>query len=144
MVTMPTHPFFGLRLPVIRSERTQGGRRFVLVQHPRDGFLRLPIEWTDRAPATIPPRVEGRDLCVDVRGLLKLAQACAAWSPEDLDIFISKQTLSGISQVQIRPTVRPTRDGVVESSGREKGGGDLGLGGACAQAAAKQKGGSET
>lgn len=140
-MTMPTHPFFGVRLTVARIERDQGGRRFILVQHPRDGFLRLPIGWTDRAAATIPPRVDGRDLQVDVLGLLKLTHACAAWSPDGLDICISKRTLDQLSQERIRPMDGPTRDTLVDSRGRAEAGGGPSLGDVGAQAAAKQKGG---
>jgi hypothetical protein len=143
-VTRPIHPFCGLRLPVVHAERDQSGRRFVLVQHPRDGFLRLPVEWTDRAATVVPARIAGRDLQVDVRGLLRLAQACSAWASKSLDIPISVQTLGSQSREHIRPMDGPCRDTVVEPPRRAEADGNQSLGDASAQAIADQKlGGGE-
>lgn len=85
VVTAPVHPFYQQELKVIRYEREQNGARFVCVRHPTDGFLRLPIDWTDRGTKLSPPIVEGRELLIDVKNLQKLAAACAVALAADID-----------------------------------------------------------
>ncbi len=85
VVTAPVHPFYQQELIVIRYERDQSGARFVYVQHPRAGVLRLPIDWTNRGTKLNPPSVKGRDLLIDVKNLQKLAAACAVALAKDID-----------------------------------------------------------
>ena len=76
---MPIHPLNGVELPVVHFERDhQHGRRYVVVEHPRGGTLRLPIEWTDRGPPWVPPQVDGRPVRLAASGLLRLANAVHA------------------------------------------------------------------
>lgn len=81
---MPVHAFYGQDLILVRVEKAQAGRRFVLVHHPDSGFMRLPLEWTDRSDQVIPPRINESDLSLDPLRLLRLAKACAA-SDKDID-----------------------------------------------------------
>lgn len=76
---MPIHPFHGQQLTLIRLEKSQSGKRLALVQHPVAGFLRLPLEWTDRSAPIIPARHEERELTIDSIRLSRLAKACAAF-----------------------------------------------------------------
>ena len=50
-VTLPVHPFHGMALAVMRLKRDHQGHRYVIVEHPHGGQLRLPLDWTDRAGA---------------------------------------------------------------------------------------------
>ncbi len=95
---MPIHPFFGISLPIARIERVQGVLRYIVVEHPQDGLLRLPIEWTDQSIMPIPPKVQEVELKASAHELLKLSRACsAATLHHSLDFFHSKQQLEVIS-----------------------------------------------
>jgi hypothetical protein len=74
-ITLPVHPLKGVALPVYRFIRSQDGRRYVDVEHPAGQYMRLPLEWTDRAPPLVPPSVDGRAACLSVPALLELASA---------------------------------------------------------------------
>jgi hypothetical protein len=74
-ITLPVHPLKGVELPVARFLRSQDGRRYVDVEHPAGQYMRLPLEWTDRAPPLVPPSVEGRAARLCVPALLELASA---------------------------------------------------------------------
>lgn len=103
---MPIHPFFGLSLTVARIERVQGVLRYIVVEHPQDGLLRLPIEWTDQSIMPIPPKVQEVVLKTSAHELLKLSRACsAATLHHDLDFFHSKQKLE-----EILPIVKSCRN----------------------------------
>jgi len=72
---------------LVRVERWSGaGRRFAIVEHPDGGTLRLPLDWTDRGPPWVSPRVSGRPVRLAIGGLLKLAGA--------LDVALDR-TLAG-------------------------------------------------
>jgi len=76
---MPIHPLSGALVSVVRFERNyQHGGRYVVIDGPRGGALRLPIEWTDRGPPWVPPVVDGRPVRLAVRGLLLLARMVEA------------------------------------------------------------------
>ena len=85
-VTLPVHPFHGMALPVIRLERDQQGHRYVIVEHPHGGQLRLPLDWTDRAAPAAPPQVNGRDVRLSIRGLRALAAAVGVARSRKLDV----------------------------------------------------------
>jgi hypothetical protein len=74
-ITLPTHPLQGVQLPVIRTARSQDGRRYVDVEHPPGWCMRLPIEWTDRSSPQVPPSIGGREVRLGISALLKLADA---------------------------------------------------------------------
>ena len=135
-VTMPTHPFFNQSLRISRIERGQRSKRFITVEHPKDGLLRLPIEWTDFSPLVVPSKVRNIELKAAVRELLKLALACAAATQENIDIQTSKSTL----------TVSPaesvgTKDGLFATDAtalkRATSAANQSLGESCAQSASK-------
>ena len=67
-----------MALPVVRSVRGRDGQRYVDAEHPRGGTIRLPIEWTDRAPPVVPARLRGREVKVRAEDLLRLAKAVEA------------------------------------------------------------------
>jgi hypothetical protein len=72
---------------LVHVERWAGqGRRFAIVEHPGGGTLRLPLDWTDRGPPWVSPRVDGRPVRLAVGALLKLAGA--------LDVALGR-TLAG-------------------------------------------------
>lgn len=75
LITFPVHPLRGMRLAVMRAVRSQGGQQYVDVQHPRGGFIRLPLEWTDRRTPTVPTVSGGRQVRLSAPALLKLAEA---------------------------------------------------------------------
>jgi hypothetical protein len=85
VVTMPVHPFYQQKLGVVRFERDKDGKRFVYVHHPKVGFLRLPIEWTDRSIPIPSFENRNRDLKINVTGLINLARACAVALSEKVD-----------------------------------------------------------
>jgi hypothetical protein len=85
-VTLPIHPFYGMTLAVVRMERDRQGRRYVTVEHPRGGNLRLPLDWTDRSAPTSPPTVNGQEVRVSLRGLRALAAAVAVARARKLDL----------------------------------------------------------
>jgi hypothetical protein len=74
-ITLPTHPLRGVQLPVIRTARSQDGRRYIDVEHPPGWCMRLPIEWTDRSSPLVPPSIGGREVRLGISALLKLADA---------------------------------------------------------------------
>jgi hypothetical protein len=74
-VTLPIHPLRGRRLILVRTLRAQDGQQYVDVEHPEGWHLRLPVEWTDRAPPLVPPRVGGKQVHLTLAGLLKAAAA---------------------------------------------------------------------
>jgi hypothetical protein len=76
--TLSVHPFYGMALAAVRNERDQQGRRYVMVEHPRGGHLRLPLGWTDRSAPTSPPTVNGQKVRVSLWGLRALAAAVGA------------------------------------------------------------------
>ncbi len=94
-VTMPIHPFVGRQFPIVQVERGRCGQReYLTVAHPTDGFLRLPIGWTDIVPSLIPPVFEGHELFVTVEALLTLAAACSVATNNNLDFSSPKQRLT--------------------------------------------------
>lgn len=93
-VTMPVHPFVGMELAFVRIDRDQNGNRFVYVEHPKEGFLRLPISWTNLCHQKIPPQKNGKFLCIGIKQLFNLLTACASARNESLDIFVLKQRLT--------------------------------------------------
>jgi hypothetical protein len=74
-VTLPVHPLKEKRLPVLAWVRGQDGRRYVDAEHPRGWTIRLPLEWTDRCAALMPPSLNGHEVRLAVPGLLELARA---------------------------------------------------------------------
>src|SRR6266567_1805240 len=48
-IVLPVHRLVGERLRVVRTERDRTGRRYVTAEHPGGWWIRLPLEWTDRA-----------------------------------------------------------------------------------------------
>ncbi|MDP2703406.1 MAG: hypothetical protein Q8P98_15190, partial [Candidatus Rokubacteria bacterium] len=85
-VTLPVHPFHGMALAVMRLERDHQGRRYVIVEHPHGGQLRLPLDWTDRAAPAAPPQLNGRDVRLSLRGLRALAAAVGVARSRKLDL----------------------------------------------------------
>ena len=85
-VTLPVHPFHGMALAVMRMERDHQGRRYVIVEHPHGGQLRLPLDWTDRAAPAAPPQLNGRDVRLSIRGLRALAAAVGVARSRKLDL----------------------------------------------------------
>jgi hypothetical protein len=81
-ITLPVHPFRGCALPIVRCGHERDGRCYIDVEHPYGGSLRLPIEWTDRSAPLVPARVNGRELKLDARDLLRLARALEAHGAE--------------------------------------------------------------
>jgi hypothetical protein len=78
-VTLRVHPFVGLALAVTCFKKDHAsGRRFVVVKHPRDGELLLPLDWTDHGVPETVPVVGGQEVVADVPGLRRLARALAA------------------------------------------------------------------
>jgi hypothetical protein len=73
------HPFVGMALAVTCFKRDHAsGRRFVVVRHPREGELLLPLDWTDHGVPEAVPVVGGHEVVADVPGLRRLACALAA------------------------------------------------------------------
>lgn len=107
-MTLPIQPFKGMSLRVVREEReSRSGRRFVVVESPIAGDLRLPEEWTDRRPLPAPPLLDGLEVRLSARGLVQLAKAT-----DD----ILGQALESSSTV-------PTLDGQAERARSNPGGG---------------------
>jgi hypothetical protein len=78
-VTLPVHALTSRSLAVVRHVRSDDGtRRYIDAEHPHGGTIRLPIEWTDRAPLPAPPRIGDREVRLDARGLVELAAAVEA------------------------------------------------------------------
>jgi hypothetical protein len=95
-VTLAVHPFKGMTLRVVREERDRrSGRRFVVVETPTAGDLRLPEEWTDRVPQTAPPVRAGHEARLSARGLLQIARASETILARRLESSASKSTLDG-------------------------------------------------
>lgn len=76
-VTYPIHPLRGQQLQVVVHVRTHDGQRFVDVQHPLGGAIRLPVDWTDLGASLMPPVIEGREVKLAIEVLLELAAAVA-------------------------------------------------------------------
>ena len=72
---MAVHPLRGSRLRVIRFERAQDGRRYVLAEHSRGWGIHLPEEWTDRGAPLSPTRLGKREAKLALDGLLQLTRA---------------------------------------------------------------------
>ena len=85
-VTLPIHPFAGMTLALVRVERDHQGHRYVIVEHPHGGQLRLPLDWTDRAAPAAPPQLNGRDVRLSLRGLRALAAAVGVARSRKLDL----------------------------------------------------------
>ena len=84
-VTLRVHPFVGMALAVTCFKRDHAsGRRFVVVEHPREGELLLPLDWTDHGVPEAVPVVGGREVVADIAGLRRLACAVAACRKVDL------------------------------------------------------------
>ncbi|QSQ27272.1 hypothetical protein JY651_21185 [Pyxidicoccus parkwayensis] len=64
-----------MQLVVMRIVRSQSGQQYVDVEHPQGGFIRLPLEWTDRRTPTVPAVSGGRQVRLSAPALLKLAEA---------------------------------------------------------------------
>jgi hypothetical protein len=62
-------------LPIVQSVHSGDGQRYFDVEHPRGWHMRLPLDWTDRAPPLVPPRIGGREVHLSLPALLKLAGA---------------------------------------------------------------------
>ena len=94
-IIVPVHPFFNRQLVVVRNEREQkSGRRYVVVEHPAGGLLRLPIEWTDQSAPQFAQRINGRELQLDLKRLQKLHQMCAVALGDRLDSDHSGRTIT--------------------------------------------------
>ena len=100
---MPVHPFVGMRLPLVRLEKDETGRRYLLLEHSTAGVIRLPVEWTDRAAPWVSPRAQGRDVRLDLRGLLKLAAACAVALGRKLDGTAGTPTVGPEAEQMVSP-----------------------------------------
>jgi hypothetical protein len=74
-VTFPVHPLRGMSLAVVRIVRHHSGQQYVDVEHPKGGFIRLPLEWTDRRAPVVEPVAGGQQVRLDALALLKLAEA---------------------------------------------------------------------
>ena len=84
-VTLRVHPFVGMALAVTCFKRDHAsGRRFVVVEHPWEGELLLPLDWTDRGAPEAVPVVAGREVVADIAGLRRLARAMIACRKVDL------------------------------------------------------------
>jgi hypothetical protein len=95
-VTMPIHPFKGMSLRVVREERdSRSGRRFVVVESPTAGDLRLPEEWTDQRPLPAPPLLDGHEVRLSARGLIQLAKATDDILGQALESSSTVSTLDG-------------------------------------------------
>jgi hypothetical protein len=92
-ITLPIHPLVGVRLALIRQVRSiDGKRRYIDAEHPCGWTIRLPIEWTDRAPSLLAPRVGDREIRLAAAGLLKVAAAVEVALGQKLDrVTISEQ-----------------------------------------------------
>lgn len=132
-----------MRLPFARLDRDQLGGRFIVVQYPRDGLLRLPVDWTDRGTPCIPPRAEGRELRVTVQLLLTLARACCAARLNGLDKSDGGRTLEPRIQDMAAPTDGPSSAAVVESIQPAEADTDRRLGDVGAQTVAEQSRGGD-
>jgi hypothetical protein len=119
-VTLPVHALAGKKLPVVHLMRGDDGRRYVLAEHPGGWSIRLPIEWTDRAPPSPAPRVRDREVRVDARGLLALAAAvgvaCEKLGPPDRSGSMARQ-LDARSEGQPAPVVGAVVDGPAGPAG---------------------------
>lgn len=130
-VTMPVHPLSGIPLAIVRMERDQHGRRYVTVEDPRGGNLRLPVEWTDRSAPTLPPKVEGQEVRVSIGGLRALASAVAValarkldptapvpapWSQAEQTTTPSKRSAGRMVGAVGDRTARPARGGGVAAA----------------------------
>lgn len=74
-VTLPVHPFKGMRLRVVRAVYSRGSQRYIDAEHPRGWTIRLPVEWTDRSKSWILPLLDGHSVKLHAGGLLNLAKA---------------------------------------------------------------------
>jgi hypothetical protein len=111
-ITLPVHPLKGVALPVYRFIRSQDGRRYVDVEHPAGRYMRLPLEWTDRAPPFVPPSIDGRAARLSVAALLELASAvhvalCGRQSSSDATLADGGSTLrhADVSIPEERPAL---------------------------------------
>src|SRR5512132_2372998 len=80
-ITLPAHPLRNRPLPLVRLVRAQEGDSYAAVEHPDGGPFRVPLEWTDRAPPTAMPQIEGRDVRLSADGLRRMAAAVRADDP---------------------------------------------------------------
>ena len=136
-VTVPIHPFFNYELPVVRNEREQrSGRRYVVVEHPTNGLLRLPVEWTDRAASPLAQRINNKELQVDFKRLKRLHQMCATALTDGLDSDHSGATITK-SQQQIRQQNGICGDNVAHSLEGAKNSGHRCVGNVGAQTASE-------
>lgn len=120
-VTMPVHPFNGMVLRVVREERDwKAGHRYVVVEHPGAGHLRLPEEWTDRSPQTPPAMLEGHQVRLSARGLIRLAAAIEVVLGKELDPSSGVSTLgkqAGRARgIPAGGMVRPVGDDAAEAA----------------------------
>jgi len=132
---MPIHPFRGAALQVVREERDRKtGRRYVVVEHPRTGHLRLPEEWTDRSPQGPPPVLAGQPVRLSARGLIRLADAIEVVVGKELDPTSGVSTLCKEAErarrIPAGEMVRPVGDDAAGAAG--------GVGHARAQGAASR------
>lgn len=73
-ITLPIHPLIGRELAVERLKR-QGGRQYVMVEHPDGSRVGVPLDWTDRWPSA-----RGESAArLDAQGLKQAGAAVADW-----------------------------------------------------------------
>jgi len=116
-VTLPIQPFAGMALALVRLERDHQGRRYVIVEHPHGGQLRLPLDWTERAAPASPPQVNGRDVRLSIRGLRALAAAVGIARSRKLDLSEVGAAPSSQAEEASTPSARATGR-VVRAVGR--------------------------
>jgi hypothetical protein len=105
-ITLPIHPLVGVRLALLRQVRSiDGKRRYVDAEHPCGWTIRLPMEWTDRAPSLLAPRIGDREVRLAAAGLLKLAAAVEVSLGQKLDRASASEQM--VRYTDARPEKRP-------------------------------------
>ncbi len=126
-VVLPGHPLEGQRLAIVRHCRRGDGYRYVDAEHPSGGWIRLPLEWTDRAAHALVSGRNGRVAQLSFDGLLRLARAvdagadCRKLDGKDTVLpraVVPEHTSSYATSPRDRPSDGPLVSAPAEHSGK--------------------------
>lgn len=92
---MAIHPLAGKRVAIVNTSKDRHGHRFVFVQGPFSGTLRIPIEWTDLVVVPRPLSQDGMELKLDLRALINLSKSCQIAIKSWVDNSHSNWTMDG-------------------------------------------------
>jgi hypothetical protein len=126
---------------LVRIERwTRHDRRYAIVEHPDGGTLRLPLDWTDRAPPWVSPHVDGRPVRLSTGGMLRLTAAVGVALGRTLAEAEDRAESSRFNPVQgSADAAKNVRDRLGQSARRGSAQRPRSVGGARAQVAAGSK-----